>query len=164
MSLEDFIGRSFTLAQARDFVENAEGLSRRQQRNVEAWLESYEAKWAGHMREQYEPVANRSAKEAEDIARIAGQIEEMLDEVLDDMRNNRISPQEAAKTTGAGRRDLANLAKARELTENSEGNTWEQIDIDPADYQEAVSKRFPVLFRPGGPGLAVLTPDVLNGR
>jgi hypothetical protein len=161
--VNDLVGRPMTLGELAELSpDDLEGTPNELAR-YKAWRQQQiKEKGIGPMEQTYVSTADRAATEVKTVRRIAPQLGTVAEEVLEDLRTGRITADQALRDLSAVSRDLKALAADLAHADEAETKAFESIDVEPQDWQAAMSERMPAMFKPGRPGLSVLEPEDLT--
>ena len=152
--------KSFTIADLDEMAETFDG-PEWQRRNIERIRDEERTKFTDLATEQYTATSTRTNNETAEITRVAGELEQVAEEVKQDLEDGKITPTEAAKQLAGVNRDLNLIRKQVDLAVTTEEKSWEQVDCDVDEYQQRVMARFPAL---AGRVRRVITDDDINYR
>lgn len=147
--------RAFKNGEAHAYLDNDAVLSPREERAARRALAADDQRWTQMAQEQYESSTGRLTRDVDQVLRICESGTEAVDSILADLRSGEISATEAAKAINAARRDVDKLRRLAKDAEQAEGQAWEAVNLSPAEYQEALMRRAPMLFA-GNRNLLVL--------
>lgn len=142
------MGKPATNGQAHEWLDTAR-LSAREQREMSKLIEADDARWAGMARDQYSDTTHRAVRDVDQVIRICEEGEEAVESIVEDLESGVIDATEAARLLSAARRDLKDLRKQAANAEKSEAAAWESVNTSPAEYQAALMRRAPGLFKNG---------------
>jgi hypothetical protein len=111
------------------------------------------------MRDHHAQTEQRIGKVTDFAFRIADEGEGRVDEIMDDLRDGRISAREAAKQLAAAKRDLNRITKEVSDSQTAEERAWSEVNRTPAEYRRDVARRFPALFSGGRNQIILSTND-----
>jgi hypothetical protein len=140
--------RAFTNQQAHEYMEQVV-CSERDKRALQRLIAADDQRWSQMASEQYTSCTGRLGKDLDAVVRICESGEEVVDQVLEDLRNGDINATEAAKALGAARRDLNKIRRVASDAETTEEQVWAAVDCSPGEYQQRLMNRAPALFKEG---------------
>jgi hypothetical protein len=149
--------RAFTsLDDAERFMDEEFVGTEKQRRFNLGVIEQERKRIAEIMRDHYAQTEQRIGTVTDFAVRIAEDGEGRVDEIMDDLRDGRISAREAAKQLAAAKRDRNRIATEVSGLPAAEERAWSEVNRTPSEYRREVAKRFPALFS-GGRGQIVLS-------
>lgn len=150
--------RAFTNREAHERLER-ERYSDLERRMAEEAIAADDAKWSRMASDQYTSTTGRLKNDLDAVLRICEAGSETVKQILEEMRNGDITATEAARALAAARRDLNKLRHIAHEAESTEEQVWTEVNVSPAEYQEQLMRRAPVLFTGGRNRVVIPTTD-----
>jgi hypothetical protein len=147
------------LDEAEQFMESEFiGTERQKHFNLDV-IEQERKRISKIMTDHHAQTETRIGRVTDFAFRIADEGEGRVDEVMDDLRDGRISAREAAKQLAAAKRDLNRIAKEVTDSQTAEERAWSEVNRTPSEYRRDVARRFPALFSGGRNQITLSTSD-----
>jgi chromosome segregation ATPase len=148
-----------SLDEAEQFMESEFIGTERQKRHNLDVIKREHQRIAQIMADHHAQTETRIGKVTDFAFRIADEGEERVDEVMNDLRDGRISAREAAKQLAAAKGDLNRITKEVSDSQAAEERAWSEVNRTPSEYRRDVAKRFPALFSGGRNQITLSTND-----